>query len=381
MAAPKLPRAFLRVTLANFFFFLNFASYFLLPLHVKDLGGSEATVGLVMGTLGVSSLGFLAIVGLTIDRLGPRFFLIGGAFGMTLVGLGFATVSRIGPELYALRLLQGLCFAAAFTATTTYAADLAPREQRAQALGIFGLSTLLTHAIAPMLGEEIVHRFGFHVLFLTTAAYTVISMTLALGLPPPAKHDPSKSTAGAGGFERLQIVIAATTFLAGMGFGTVLTFIATFMREQGLGRVAFFFSAYTGTAILTRLIGAGLSDTFGRRRVIIPTLVGLGLAILLLAFADNLPMLVFAGALFGTSQGVNYPTLHAFLIDHSHPEYLGRAQALFNGSFNFGVTISAFAFGGIAEHYGYRVMFAVAACAPIAAGAVFYAFGRTPPEA
>ena len=36
---------FLLTTVANFFFFLNFASFFLLPLHIRALGGSEAVSG------------------------------------------------------------------------------------------------------------------------------------------------------------------------------------------------------------------------------------------------------------------------------------------------------------------------------------------------
>ena len=60
----------LRATLANFFFFLNFASYFLLPLFLHDLGGSEALIGAVMGTAGLASLAVLPLVGMTIDRIG-----------------------------------------------------------------------------------------------------------------------------------------------------------------------------------------------------------------------------------------------------------------------------------------------------------------------
>ena len=68
-------------------------------------------------------------------------------------------------------------------------------------------------------------------------------------------------------------------------------------------------------------------------------------------------MLFAAGALFGTAQGISYPTLHAFLVDLASEAQLGRSQALFNGAFNLGVTGSAFAFGVVAEHFGYRTMF------------------------
>src|ERR1700747_1376572 len=123
-----------RVTAANFLFFLNFASFFLLPLRVKDLGGSETTVGLVMGTSGMASLLALPLVGIGIDRFGRRRFFVAGAVAMSAAGVGFVFVHTIGPALFALRLVQGVSFAAAFTASTTMAAELATPERRAQAL-------------------------------------------------------------------------------------------------------------------------------------------------------------------------------------------------------------------------------------------------------
>ena len=42
-------RAFLRATLTNFFFFSSQNGYVLLPLYIKQLGGTEVEIGLVMG--------------------------------------------------------------------------------------------------------------------------------------------------------------------------------------------------------------------------------------------------------------------------------------------------------------------------------------------
>jgi len=176
-------------------------------------------------------------------------------------------------------------------------------------------------------------------------------------------------------FDRVQWIVAATMLLSGMGFGAVMTFTPTFIHGEGLGRVGVFFAAYTTTAIVTRFVGAGLSDTFGRRALIIPTLLILSGSVLTMAFVRGVPLLVCAGALFGAAQGISYPTLHAFLVDITAEAHLGRAQALFNGSFNFGVTSSAFVFGAVAEQLGYRPMFALASLAPVSACVVFYLYG------
>ncbi len=375
MSTPLLSGPFARVTVANFFFFLNFASFFLLPLYVKALGGSEAMVGAVMGTGGLASLLVLPLIGVALDRFGRRCFFVAGTVGMTGAALSYLLVDAIGPVLFALRLVQGVSFAAAFTASTTLAAELAPADRRAEALGVFGVSTLLTHALAPTLGEEIIHRAGFHALFVTAAACTTIPLLLLSGVPT-RRAAPTAAGAAAWRIGRLQWVLIGTMTFSGMGFGAVMTFIPTFVRGHGLGRVAFFYGAYTVTAILTRLFGGGLSDSLGRRAVVLPTLLVLATSIVTLALVRSTPMLVVAGALFGAAQGVSYPTLHAFLVDLSADAHLGRAQALFNGSFNLGVMSSAFLFGPVADRWGQRPMFALAAVMPLVACALFYRYGE-----
>ncbi|MBI1814702.1 MAG: MFS transporter [Deltaproteobacteria bacterium] len=370
---------FLLVTLANFCFFLNFASFFLLPLHIKALGGSEAMVGAVMGTNGLASLLVLPLIGSAVDRVGRRPFLVAGAIGMSAASFSFVWVDSVGPWMFILRLCQGVSFAAAFTASTTMAAELAPRTQRAQALGLFGLSTIVTHAIAPAIGEEIVQRGGFHTLFIIAASCSAVSAALATRLPA-IRTTHATSTPAPWRVDTLQWVLVGTVALSGMGFGTVMTFIPTFVRGEGFGRVGFFYGAYTTTAILTRLIGAGLSDSLGRRAVILPTLLVLATSILALAFVHSIPALVATGLLFGAAQGVNYPTLHAFIVDLTADEHLGRVQALFNGAFNLGVTGSAFLFGSVAEHAGHRPTFMLAAAMPAVAWMLLYLFGASTRE-
>lgn len=371
MSSHVLSGSFLRVTLANFFFFLNFAAFFLLPLYVKQLGGSEAVVGGVMGTSGVASLVVLPIVGLMIDRLGKRAFLMLGAGCMSAASAAYVFVESLTPVLFALRVVQGISFAMAFTAATALAAEFAPRGSRARALGIFGVSTLVTHAVAPALGEEVIRRGGFQALFPLAAVCSLVSVALALSLPGGTSRS-GAHTSPPWRLDRIQWGLAATMVCCGVGFGTVTTFIPTFVHGEGLGRVGAFFGAYTAAAVLTRLVGAGLSDTLGRRAVILPTLLAFAASIFLLSLVRGVGALVLVGLLFGLAQGINYPTLHALLVDLTAEAHLGRAQALFNGAFSLGVTGSAFAFGLIGELWGHRAMFALASLVPLVGWLIFF---------
>jgi MFS family permease len=377
---------FVRVTAANFFFFMTFATFFLLPLRIHELGGNDQQVGLVMGMLGLAGLAGVLFVGAMIDRLGSRPFLRGGLAGMAVISLAFAFVDRVGPEMMVLRALQGLAFAAGFNATSTCAAAFAPPDRRATALGLLGVSTLTTHALAPTIGEQIVAVASFPVLFALSATFSAIGLVIAWSLPDPlgaaangrtaaaaaaaaaAARAPAEPAPGLSSAMRITLVVTA---LCGISFGAVMTFVPTFTLEAHLGPVATFFLSYTSAAIATRLFASRTADDFGHRRVVLPGIALLSLAILGLAGVHTTGELAAAGVAFGFAQGVVYPTLNAFSVDLAGDGQLGRVQTFYNGSFNLGVTSGALALGPVVHAYGHRVMFACAATTALVAVPLF----------
>src|SRR5438094_4774444 len=258
---------FARVTGANFCFFLTFASFFLLPLHVRALGGTERTIGLVMGTSGLAGLVSVLAVGALLDRFGRRIFLLAGLATMSAAAGAFLLVDRIGPGIFLLRAVQGLAFAAGFNAASTLAAEFAPEGRRAAALGLFGVSTLATHALAPTLGEQLVRLGGFPALFVAAAVFSAVGLAVAWPLPddaPARTHaaGPLRATA------ELSTAIA-TVACCGVAFGAVITYVPTFVQDAALGPIATFFLSYTAAAVLTRVAAGGLSDSLGRRTVVL----------------------------------------------------------------------------------------------------------------
>jgi MFS family permease len=363
-------RRFVRLTVANFFFFLTFASFFLLPLHIRALGGSERAIGFAMGTTGLSGLASVFVVGILLDRFGRIVFLRGGLAAMALASLAFLAVDRVGPALFVLRGVQGLAFAAGFNAASTLAAEFAPPERRAAALGLFGVSTLITHAIAPALGELIVSQAGFHALFVVAAAYSALGLAIAWGLPAPPMGD-AVAVASRLRATRVLRTTIATVACCGISFGTVITYVPTFVHDAALGPVATFFLSYTAAAVLIRLTAGGLGDVLGRPAVIQPALGLLAISLILLARVGSTPALAAAAVLFGAAQGLVYPTLNAYAIDQAEAGQLGRAQTLYNGAFNLGVTGGSMILGPVVEALGYRVTFMFAAAVALVGLACF----------
>ncbi len=360
----RLPRDFFLVTAANLAFFLNFASFFLLPVHLHDLGVSERTIGRIMGTAGFAGIVVLPFLGVLLDRVDRRRFVVAGGAVMAAASFAYVLVPGASPALYLLRAVQGFAFTASFVTASTLAAELAPLAIRGRALGLFGISTILTHAIAPAFGEVIARRFGFDVLFAFAGSLGLVSMALSLAVRVP------RAAAGPGSVvtNRASIrheptlwLAAATMAACGTGYGAVMTFVPTFVHAVGIDTVAPFFVSYSLAAITVRLTLGGLSDRVGRRPVLLPAIAVLGLAILSLGSVDGVAGLVLVGLVFGGGHGMVYPTANALMVDLSHAGNLGRVQTLFAGSFSVGVALSAFVFGGLIETHGYGVTFAAAA--------------------
>jgi MFS family permease len=363
-ASERLPRDFYLVTAANFVFFLNFATFFLLPVHLHELGASTETIGYVMGTAGFAGIVVLPFLGVLLDRVDRRRFVIAGGVIMSLASYAYIVVPATSPALYLLRVIQGVAFTSAFVTASTLAAGLAPLPMRGRALGLFGISTLLTHALAPALGEVIARRFGFEVLFGFAGTLGLGSVGLSLAVRAPASTRRTAVAAPGKRSIRREPVLWLTSMTmtaCGMGFGTVLTFVPTFVHVVGIERVAPFFLSYSLAAIAVRIVLGGLSDRVGRRPVLFPAMAVLAFAILVLGSVGSVAGLIAVGLCFGAGQGMVYPTANALMVDLSHAGNLGRVQTLFAGSFSVGVAISAFVFGHIIERFGYGVAFTGAA--------------------
>jgi MFS family permease len=160
-------------------------------------------------------------------------------------------------------------------------------------------------------------------------------------------------------------------------FGTAINFMPTFVRARGLPSHAPFFIAYVVAAIFVRVTLGGLGDRVGHRRVGLGGALGFTLAAVGFAFVHAPWQLVALALAFGVAHGVAYPSMNAAFLAGTPATARGRGMALFNLSFNVGVTLSAFVAGEVAERVSYAAMWGVAGLLS-AVGAVVFALDRAP---
>jgi MFS family permease len=364
-------RDFARATLINFAFFLSFNAFVLLPLHIQELGGTEIEIGVVMGLYSGVGIVCQPLIGPWVDAIGRRFFMIAGA-SLVLAAAVLATLFDSIPVLASVRVLQGFGFSAYFVAMFSYVVDLVPPSQRGWALGIYGVSGFVATAFAPLIGELIVRRAGFRVLFAVSAALALLPLVLIVRLrdtrAPGAAAVPAPGWLRAGLEDVLKRHMVVTLFF-GLGSGTIFAFLPTFAQSLAVSGLSLFYTAYAAAAIAVRIFGGQLIDTRGRRAVIVPSmflqlvapalLAVVGYAVTRTSTTPVVPILFVAGLVSGAAHGFLYPGLAALVTDLTPAARRAAAVGVFSAMFLLGQTVGAVVFGAVAHALGYASMWTI----------------------
>lgn len=373
-----LNREFILVTLSGFIFFFNFHSFLLLPLRIKELGGSESDIGFIMGAAGFSTIFTTPAVGILIDRLGRKWFLALGGLIMALSTFPFAYLNTLNFLFLLLRGVHGAAFSLCFISAGTLTADVAPVQRRSQALGLFGVFTIVNYALAPFVGKRIIENYGFHVFFLTVFIFGFLSFLIALLIREPVKA--RSDIAGGKGilttlFRQGVLVSAFTLMISGSGFIPALTFIPVLAKYMKIEAFDLFFIGYTLAALAIRILGGWIPDRFGKKKAAMPALLFFSISIIGISFASNVSHLIEAGILFGLSHGLVYPSIYALVIDLSPVVERGRAFAICSVAFTLGGMLGSFIYGLVAQFWGFHIMYLTAGGVCLIGFITFSVFG------
>jgi MFS transporter, DHA1 family, tetracycline resistance protein len=160
--------------------------------------------------------------------------------------------------------------------------------------------------------------------------------------------------------------IFITVLLDMVGFGLIIPVLPALIEQVGKTDLAhasmiggWMFFAFSATQFLVGPTLGNLSDAFGRRPLLLLSVLGLGIDYLLHALAPNLVWL-FVGRIFAGLCGASYVIANAFLADITAPEERGKAFAMVGAAFGLGFVVGP-AIGGLLGEYGPRVPFYVAA--------------------
>jgi predicted MFS family arabinose efflux permease len=247
-------------------------------------------------------------------------------------------------------------------ASLTLAADLAPASRLNEGLGIFGVMPLMGIAIGPVVGESIIHQWGFNAMFLAAAAFFTAGLLFLL----PLKDNFTTPQGGTrGGFMKALRVgpvwrMAFICLCFGVAFAAHGGFVAPFAKAGAMSVSAYFVS-YSTAAVISRIFGGKLADRFGEKRLIPVALVIAGTGFVCLMQVTSTVGLAGTGFVAGFGHGLLFPSLIALTIRPIAAGDRGKVTGILTGGVDAGLFFGSFTMGQLGDFFGFPAIFAMAA--------------------
>lgn len=356
-------RDFVLVCLANFFIFLGFQMTLpTLPLFVKELGGSDQLIGIIVGIFTFSALIFRPYAGHALESKGRQFvYMLGlGIFVISVGSLGFV-VSIV--FLVIMRVIQGIGWGFSTTATSTIATDLIPPKRRGEGMGYFGLSGNLALAFGPALGLTLVGVISFKSLFLICGALGLVAFLLSMTIRyKKVEQSPDKTvTVKFDIFEKTALTPSVLLFFITITFGGIASFLPLYAAQKGIAGIESYFLVYAVFLMVSRTFAGKIYDKKGHLYVFLPGTVLIFIAMILLSWLPSTLIMLIAAGFYGLGFGSVQPALQAWAVDEAPGNRKGMANATFFSFFDLGVGIGAMTFGQLAFMFGYDMIYKTAA--------------------
>jgi DHA1 family multidrug resistance protein-like MFS transporter len=244
------------VTAASFIGFTGFTLVMpFLPLYFQELGVHDVGEiamwsGLSLGVTPAFTAMLAPFWGRLADRYGRKIMVERSLVSFVVV-MGAMAYVRHPWQVFALRALQGF-FAGYGSLTLAMAADSAPRDRMAYAIGFVQTAQRLGPAIGPIVGGAVAQVAGLRRAFLVTAGFYLVASLIVL-IMYDERSAPHKTADGSAERVTFRNVLAFENFILLMGVVFGLQFI-----DRSFGPVLPLYVAELGTPVERVPIAAGV---------------------------------------------------------------------------------------------------------------------------
>ncbi len=331
--------------LSNFLFSASFQMMIPeLPDYLTAMGG-QAHIGLIIALFTFTAGLSRPFSGKLTDTIGRVPVMAFGSLVCCVASLFYPFVHVVWGFLL-LRFLHGFSTGTKPTATAAYVADIIPENRRGEAAGMLGIFTATGMSLGPAIGSYLTMSMGINPMFFVSSAFALLSILILLNMKETLVQKErfrlsmlkiSRSDL----FEPRVLNVFLVMFAVSFSSGVILTLIPDVSKTLGIHNKGLFFTVYTIASLVIRVFASKSSDVYGRVPVMIVSSILLAVGMGILGVSQSVWSFWTAAILFGLSWGLNTPTLTAWTIDLSHPDYRGRALATMYIALEAGIGVGA----------------------------------------
>lgn len=353
---------FWAITVLNLFIFLSFQMFPpALPVYVKSLGASDATVGWMGGIIIIATLIIRPFAGLALDSMGRKKIFITGLLTVMAMTIAYGFFPIVG-IIMAIRFVHGLGWGLASTGSTTIAADVIPKKRFGEGMAYFSVSSSLAMAVAPALALYLGMRHTVVIATILMVIATILAFMLKYRALPPKPHNagPRKFAP----YEKAAVWPGIIMFLINSAYGALVSFIAIYALTRGIENIGVFFTVYAIAIIVTRPYFGKLIDSKGFSAAVLPGIITTIAAVVILSFAHNLTWFLISGFIYGIAFGACQTGLQTMAVLKSPSHRTGAANATFFTGFDGGIGFGSILSGFLATWFTYSQMYLLIAILP-----------------
>ena len=339
-----------------------------IPLYVTDQGGSALLAGLALLAFSVPSFVVRPVLGHLSDTW--------SASGVLTIGLVLLTIGALLyltpwiAMIFVAAAVRGVGWGGLNTGGYTLLAAASPAGRRGEASGYYTSITTAATIAFPAIALWLIDGPGSFTLVFAMGAtvsaigapvsHFVMRRLVTAEAASQAASTPSSlalAPAPAGLVDRGVLLATSLNLASTLAYPAVVAFLPLYARELGIGNIGFFYVIAGVTSIIIRPVMGRKSDSIGRGPSIALAFMSSILGLLLIVFAQNLPMILLGGVFTALGQAINSSATTALAMDLANPAGRGKAMATFSVSFQLGAGIGAIFAGAIADLAGYRFMY------------------------
>jgi len=345
--------------------FVTFFSAFQLlptiPLRISEqLHGTKAQAGWFLAVYTFASAFAAPLMGNLADHLGRRRLLITASLCFIVFSVLYGVVTYL-PLLLVVGVIHGAIWSGILSSSSAIMAGIIPESRRVQGWAYWGLAGNGAITLAPVAGLWIFRHSSWLVLCIEMASLSVLMCAGAILLKVRDKRPTLVDVRLHDAWDWNVIGVTLSLTCIAVGYGGVTSYAVILSKERNLHPEGLYLSVFAASVVFIRLATGHLGDRYGAKKILVPSLSVVPIALLLLAIAHHPWQLITSAIIFGCGFGCAWPAFAAYILDHTDPMRRARTFGSMVWAFDTGIGSGSLALGSLSEHYTFRVAFFVAA--------------------